>query len=259
MLSNAASPSLSHRLSPEPIDASVNHADDHTAPNAAAAADPTHEDTLAELLNNNREWARTMQSSSPGLLARLAQQQTPEILWIGCSDSRVPAEFVCGLGPGELFVHRNIANVVTHTDLSCLSVLQLRNIKDIYTTNREKLSCLPQAEQGNVLVELNVAKSVLNICHTTIVQNAWDRGQDLSVHGWVYNLEDGLIQDLSLCVNRKNEVDDIYAYVTAEAVKPAKRELSKTRTRRSSFLVEKSVTLVPDAVTVNGGVTVSVE
>ncbi|KAJ3392744.1 Hsp90 cochaperone [Entophlyctis sp. JEL0112] len=136
---------------------------------------------------------------------------------------------------------------------------ELRNIKDIYTTNREKLSCLPQAEQGNVLVELNVAKSVLNICHTTIVQNAWDRGQDLSVHGWVYNLEDGLIQDLSLCVNRKNEVDDIYAYVTAEAVKPAKRELSKTRTRRSSFLVEKSVTLVPDAVTVNGGVTVSVE
>ncbi|KAI9330991.1 carbonic anhydrase [Obelidium mucronatum] len=212
---------------------------------AASVHDPTHVDTLAELLNNNREWATSMRAANPGLLERLAKQQTPEILWIGCSDSRVPAEFVCGLGPGDLFVHRNIANVVTHTDLSCLSVIQyavdvlkvkhiivcghyqcggcltamsnkqyglidnwLRNIKDIYNTNKDKLAGLTPAEQATALIELNVAKSVLNICHTTIVQNAWDRGQELSVHGWCYQLEDGIIQDLKLCVNKKNEIDD---------------------------------------------------
>ncbi|KAJ3011423.1 UNVERIFIED_CONTAM: hypothetical protein HDU68_001680 [Siphonaria sp. JEL0065] len=232
--------------------------------------DPTHVDTLAELLNNNREWATSMRAANPGLLERLAKQQMPEILWIGCSDSRVPAEFVCGLGPGDLFVHRNIANVVTHTDLSCLSVIQyavdvlkvkhiivcghyqcggcltaisnkqyglidnwLRNIKDIYNTNKEKLAGLTHTEQATALIELNVAKSVLNICHTTIVQNAWDRGQELAVHGWCYQLEDGIIQDLKPCVDKKNEIDDIYAYVTADVAKTVKQR-SGSRTRKIS-------------------------
>ncbi|KAJ3099217.1 hypothetical protein HK100_004936 [Physocladia obscura] len=242
--------------------------------------DPTHVDTLAELLNNNREWATAIQATQPGLLEKLAKAQNPEILWIGCSDSRVPAEFICGLGPGDLFVHRNIANVVTHTDVSCLSVLQyavdvlkvkhvivcghyqcggclaamsnkqyglidnwLRNIKDIYMSNKATLKDLSPIEQGQALIELNVAKSVLNICHTTIVQNAWDRGQELSVHGWVYQLEDGLIQDLKLCVDKKDEVDDIYSYVTNETIKApagsARRKRKKSNMPASGVNVTK--------------------
>ncbi|KAJ3077150.1 hypothetical protein HDU98_007535 [Podochytrium sp. JEL0797] len=245
---------------------------------APSIHDPTHIDTLAELLNNNREWASSMRAANPGLLERLAKQQTPEILWI------VPAEFVCGLGPGDLFVHRNIANVVTHTDLSCLSVIQyavdvlkvkhiiicghyqcggcssamsqkqyglidnwLRNIKDIYNGNKDRLQGLTLEEQGNALVELNVAKSVLNVCHTTIVQNAWDRGQELSVHGWVYQLEDGLIQDLKLCVNKKNEVDEIYSYVTADLTKTAKQRTASKTPSKTRKAAEFPAVVVPDS------------
>ncbi|KAJ3247903.1 hypothetical protein HDU78_002656 [Chytriomyces hyalinus] len=213
-----------------------------------AGASCGSDDSLCIMLENNKEWAASMKEA--GLFEKLAQAQTPEILWIGCSDSRVPAEFVCGVGPGDLFVHRNIANVVTHTDLSCLAVLQyavdvlkvkhiivcghyqcggcmaamsskqygvidnwLRIIKDVYASNKCRMKSLSAEEQSDTLVELNVAKSVFNVCHTTIVQNAWDRGQELSVHGWVYRLEDGLINDLKLCMDNKDEIDALYSYV----------------------------------------------
>ncbi|KAI9335007.1 carbonic anhydrase 2 [Zopfochytrium polystomum] len=198
-----------------------------------------------------------MDMENPGLFERLAVQQTPEILWIGCSDARVPAESICGLGPGDLFVHRNIANVVVSTDMSLLSVLQyavevlkvrhvivcghyqcggclaamsnkqyglidnwLRNIKDVYQTNRRVLADVTDSsERADLLVELNVAKSVHNVCHTGIVQDAWDRGQKLSIHGWVYRLSDGHINDLKLCIEGQHEVESIYSYVTKSGLK----------------------------------------
>ncbi|KAJ3117294.1 hypothetical protein HK100_000855 [Physocladia obscura] len=184
--------------------------------NGKPKKDPTHIDTLAELLNNNREWATSMRVANPGLLEKLAKAQTPEILWIDAVD--VLKVKHCG-GCHSAMSNKQYGLIDNW----------LRNIKDIYTSNREKLQVLPQSEQTNVLIELNVAKSVLNICHTTIVQNAWDRGQELSVHGWVYQLEDGLIQDLSLCVNKKDEIDEIYAYVTNEVVKTSKRDRSSSR------------------------------
>ncbi|KAI9341435.1 carbonic anhydrase [Obelidium mucronatum] len=236
-----------------------------SSPSSATAAsarspDPTHDDTLSDVLEKNREWSNLQQVTNPGLFEKLALKQQPEILWIGCSDARVPAENICGLGPGDLFVHRNIANVVVHTDLSMLSVLQyavdilkvkyivvcghykcggcmsamsnkqfglidnwLRNIKDTYSANAERLEALDEAERGDVLVELNVAKSVYNLCHTTIVQNAWARGQYLSIHGWVYRLSDGRLEDLQLCINHKEEVTSIYSYVTNTGIHNAAR------------------------------------
>ncbi|KAJ3072100.1 hypothetical protein HDU98_004205 [Podochytrium sp. JEL0797] len=222
--------------------------------------DPTHTDTLGDVLERNRAWSVRQQKKNPGMFEKLALKQSPEILWIGCCDSRVPAENICGFGPGDLFVHRNIANVVVHTDLSMLSVLQyavdilkvkhiivcghykcggcnsamsqrqfglidnwLRNIKDIYAANAAQLDPLPEEERQDVLVELNVAKSVLNVCHTTIVQNAWARGQYLSVHGWVYRLSDGLLEDLQLCINHREEVTSVYTYVTNTGIPTAKR------------------------------------
>ncbi|TPX74062.1 carbonic anhydrase [Chytriomyces confervae] len=220
----------------------------------------THNGTLSDVLENNLQWSTHIQQTNPGLFEKLNLKQMPEILWIGCSDARVPAESICGLGPGDLFVHRNIANVVVHTDLSMLSVVQyavdilkvkhivvcghykcggcmsamsnkqfglidnwLRNIKDIYSANAERLDLLEEAEKGDVLVELNVAKSVWNLCHTTIVQNAWDRGQQLSVHGWVYRLSNGRIEDLQLCITQKDEVNSVYSYVTTTGIHTASR------------------------------------
>ncbi|KAI8851412.1 carbonic anhydrase [Chytridium lagenaria] len=204
----------------------------------------THGDTLSELLENNRIWSAKLRRDNPALLARLASEQTPEILWIGCSDSRVPAESIIGVGPGDLFVHRNIANVVCHTDLSMLSVLQyavdvlrvkhcggclaamsdkqyglidnwLRNIKDVYSANKHVLDQIEdKSERAHMLIELNVAKSVHNICNTTVVQNAWSRGQYLSVHGWCYRLDDACVRDLELCINNKDEVENVYMYAT---------------------------------------------
>ncbi|KAJ3247848.1 hypothetical protein HDU78_002929 [Chytriomyces hyalinus] len=220
----------------------------------------THNGTLSDVLENNLQWSTHIQQTNPGLFEKLSLKQMPEILWIGCSDARVPAESICGLGPGDLFVHRNIANVVVHTDLSMLSVVQyavdilkvkhivvcghykcggcmsamsnkqfglidnwLRNIKDIYSANAERLDLLEETEKGDVLVELNVAKSVWNLCHTTIVQNAWDRGQQLSVHGWVYRLSNGRIEDLQLCITQKDEVNSVYSYVTTTGIHTASR------------------------------------
>jgi carbonic anhydrase len=203
---------------------------------------------LANLFENNRNWAASIKKIQPDFFQKLSEQQTPEYLWIGCSDSRVPANEIVGLMPGEIFVHRNVANVVVHTDCNCLSVLQyavdvlkvkhimvvghygcggvraamgnqklglidnwLRNIKDIYRQHREKLEAIADEEQRvNLLCELNVVEQVNNVCHTTIVQDAWDRGQELAVHGWIYSIRNGALKDLRVCMTVKDQLDDIY-------------------------------------------------
>lgn len=204
-------------------------------------------DLLDNLLENNRRWAEEIKSQDPDFFEKLARQQTPEYLWIGCADSRVPANQITGLLPGEVFVHRNIANVVTHTDINCLSVLQyavevlkvkhvivcghygcggvqgalsdeplglidnwLRHIKDIYYVNREKFQFLREEDRLDRLCELNVIQSVANLCHTTTVQDAWRRGQNLTVHGWIYSLQDGLLRDLKVCFDEQGDIPDIY-------------------------------------------------
>ncbi|MES2260452.1 MAG: carbonate dehydratase [Pseudomonadota bacterium] len=194
---------------------------------------------LAKLLVNNRTWADSMVARDPDFFNRLAQQASPEYLWIGCSDSRVPANELLGLAPGDVFVHRNIANVVVHSDLNCLSVLQfaievlkvkhviivghygckgvhaamtgtrigladnwLRHVQDVAQKHERYLGdVLPSKERSERLCELNVVEQVVNVCQTTIVQDAWDRGQTLSVHGWVYGLKDGHLHDLEMTVS----------------------------------------------------------
>ena len=189
--------------------------------------------TLKHLFENNRVWAASIKEKDPDFFTRLSKQQAPEYLWIGCSDSRVPANQITNLQPGEVFVHRNIANVVVHTDLNCLSVLQfavevlkvkhiivcghygcggvkaalenrehglidnwLRHIKDVARFHKPKLEGLSREEELDLLCELNVKEQVINICNTTIVQNAWKQGRDLSVHGWIYSIENGILKDL---------------------------------------------------------------
>ncbi len=207
---------------------------------------------LDELFEKNRAWANRVKTSDPDFFEKLAAQQSPEYLWIGCSDSRVPANQIVGLLPGEVFVHRNVANVVVHTDLNCLSVLQyavdvlqvkyvivvghygcggiraayehtdnglidnwLRNIKDVQYNNRHKFAALDDEEQRlDLLCELNVTSQVANVCSTTIAQRAWRRGQQLSIHGWVYSLRDGLLKDLGCTVDSIEQVPDEYRIVS---------------------------------------------
>jgi carbonic anhydrase len=199
---------------------------------------PNGPSPLKELLNNNRAWAESEVARDPDFFNRLAQQASPEYLWIGCSDSRVPANELLGLAPGDVFVHRNIANVVVHTDLNCLSVLQfaidvlrvkhviivghygckgvhaamtgtrigladnwLRHVQDVHQKHDRYLGdVLTSAKRAERLCELNVVEQVANVCQTTIVQDAWDRGQDVTVHGWVYGLKDGLLHDLDMTI-----------------------------------------------------------
>ncbi len=194
---------------------------------------------LRQLVDNNREWAASMVAQDPDFFKKLVSQQSPEFLWIGCSDSRVPANEIVGLDPGELFVHRNVANVVVHTDLNSLSVLQfaidvlgvkhvivvghygcsgvraalerkrvgladnwLRHVQDVCIKHAQLLPDEMDAElRHDRLCELNVVEQVVNVCQTTIVQDAWDRGQDLTIHSWVYSLEDGLVRDLGMAVS----------------------------------------------------------
>jgi len=203
---------------------------------------------LEDLFANNRNWADEVKQADPLFFEKLAGQQSPEYLWIGCSDSRVPANQIVGLDPGEIFVHRNVANVVAHTDFNCLTVLQyaidvlkvkhvivvghygcggvkaayenadnglidnwLRNIKDVLSHNRERIETLPEGEQRvDLLCELNVTSQVANVCHTTIAQNAWARGQSLSVHGLVYSLRDGLLKDLDCTVTGPEQISEAY-------------------------------------------------
>ena len=211
--------------------------------------------SINKLLDNNARWAEGVRAQNPDFFEHLAQQQTPEYLWIGCSDSRVPANQIVGLGPGEVFVHRNVANLVVHTDFNCLSVLQyavevlkvkhiiicghygcggvaaalqnmehglidnwLRNIKDLYEQN-EMLFRGVESEQARVdaLCRVNVIGQVSNVSHTTIVQNAWQRGQDLSVHGWIYGIKDGLIKDLDTTLTGSDQVPAIYRLAGQES------------------------------------------
>lgn len=204
---------------------------------------------LKQLFDNNERWASEMRAQDPHFFEKLAKQQAPPYLWIGCADSRVPANQIVGLAPGEVFVHRNVANVVSHTDFNCLSVVQyavevlkvkhiivcghygcggvagalsdaplglidnwLRQIKDVYEVSN-KGETKPDV---NRLCELNVAAQVRNVCHTTIVQDAWRRGQELTVHGWIYALSDGILKDLDLCISNPDQVAEIYRMRGAE-------------------------------------------
>jgi len=194
--------------------------------------------TLKHLFDKNYRWASQIKEKDPDFFSQLSHQQAPEYLWIGCSDSRVPANEIVDLPPGEVFVHRNIANVVVHTDLNCLSVIQyavdvlrvkhiivcghygcggikaamenrehglidnwLRHIKDVYRFNADKLSGLKGDKKLDLLCELNVMEQVINVCNSTIVQNAWERGAELSVHTWVYSIEDGILKELQTCIS----------------------------------------------------------
>lgn len=205
--------------------------------------------SLQHLFDNNKAWADRIELEAPGFFKKLSAQQAPEYLWIGCSDSRVPANDIVGLLPGELFVHRNVANLVLHADINCLSVLQyaidvlkvkhiivcghygcgginaamnkqriglvdnwLRNIKDVYAMHRDEIEALEtEAERLNRLCELNVIEQVRNVCHTSVLQEAWDRGQELTVHGWVYSLRNGRIKDLRVSHSSADQIDNIYA------------------------------------------------
>lgn len=201
---------------------------------------------LATLFKKNREWAEAIHKRDPDFFATLSRQQAPEYLWVGCSDSRVPANEICGLLPGEIFVHRNVANIVVHSDLNCLSVMQyavdvlrvkhilivghygcggvraalenkkfglidnwLRHVQDVSAKYAEHLSCY-RDEPGRIdrLCELNVIAQVLNAAQTTVVQNAWDRGQDLAIHGWVYGLKDGRVRHLGISLSSAQELAD---------------------------------------------------
>lgn len=198
--------------------------------------------TLEPLFEKNRQWAEAITRDDPEFFTRLANQQTPDILWIGCADSRVPANQIIDLPAGEVFVHRNIANVVVHTDLNCLSVIQyavdvlkvrhiivcghygcggvaaamdgqqhglidnwLRHIKDVARFNQQELDACSDSTRLDRLCELNVAEQVKNVCQTTVVQNAWDRGQSLHVHGWIYDIHNGILEQSSECITSLNE------------------------------------------------------
>ena len=210
--------------------------------------------SLDRLIENNRQWADEMKAQDQAFFDKLIKQQTPEFLWIGCADSRVPANEIVGMMPGELFVHRNVANLVLHTDINCLAVMQyavdvlkikhilvvghyacggvraamddyqhgmidnwLRNIRDLYVRNRDEIESISD-EQKRVdrLCELNVIQQVSNVTHSTIVQNAWARGQELDIHGWIYSVADGLIKDLDVTVSNIDQVEDLYRMAPAQ-------------------------------------------
>lgn len=208
---------------------------------------------LSELLSNNRRWADGVKLRDPGFFDRLSRQQAPRFLWIGCSDSRVPANEIVGLLPGELFVHRNVANIVVHSDLNCLSVLQyavdvlrvehvivcghygcsgvevawkrtplglidnwLRHLQDVAERHRGRFTrAMTDAQATDRLAELNVLEQVANVCRTTIALDAWRRGQPLAVHGWIYGLQNGLLQDLGLSVTQESALPEVYQRVLA--------------------------------------------
>ena len=202
---------------------------------------------LQHLFDNNRAWAARMEREQPGFFSHLANQQNPKYLWIGCSDSRVPANQITGLEPGEVFVHRNVANVVVHSDLNALSVIQyavdflrvehilvvghygcggvlatlrgarvgladnwLRHVHDVKMRHRKRIDHLPVPEQEDVLCEMNVIEQVGNVALTNVIQDAWARGQKVAVHGWCYGLKDGLAKDLGVSMSRPDEVMGVF-------------------------------------------------
>jgi carbonic anhydrase len=203
---------------------------------------------LKKLFEQNKKWAKKLKESDPNFFLNLSKQQSPQYLWVGCSDSRVPANEIVGMLPGEVFVHRNIANLVIHTDLNCLAVIQyavevlkvkhiivcghygcggiqaalenkthglidnwIRNIKDLHRYHQAEIDSLQnEKEKNDLLCELNVIEQVGNISHTEIVQEAWKSGQKLTVHGWIYSIEDGILKDLNVCTTSLDEISKTY-------------------------------------------------
>src|SRR5689334_1026408 len=210
--------------------------------------------TLSHLFENNKAWAGRIRQQEPDFFSHLAQQQSPKYLWIGCSDSRVPANQILGLAPGDVFVHRNIANLVVHTDLNCLSVMQfavdvlkvkhilvvghygcsgvqaalrrtrigladnwLRHIQDVHEKHTRGVAAMHgEAAALSRLCELNVIEQVQNVCQTTIARDAWERGQELHVHGWIYGIADGLARDLGTTVSDYREATNVYRSALAK-------------------------------------------
>lgn len=205
--------------------------------------------TLDELLRNNRDWAERARREDPQFFERLSQQQAPKYLWIGCSDSRVPANQIMGLAPGEVFVHRNLANVMVHTDLNCMSVIQfavdvlkvehilvvghygcggvhaalsgtrigladnwIRHVGDVAQKHAALLESLAPEQRDDRLCELNAIEQAENVCLTTVVRDAWARGQKLSVHGWVYSLLDGRVRELGMDVDSAEQLEPAYEH-----------------------------------------------
>ena len=209
---------------------------------------------LNHLLKRNREWASQIKDDDPTFFQELSRQQSPEYLWIGCSDSRVPSSQLVNLPPGEMFVHRNVANIVGHTDLNCLSVIQfavevlkvrhiivcghygcggvqaalssgklglidnwLRHVQDVIQKHSFLVSEIDDETQRlRMLCELNVIEQVVNVCRTTIVEQAWEDGQDLTVHGWIYGLDDGIVRDLNLDISSQSDVARRYQVAIAD-------------------------------------------
>ena len=203
--------------------------------------------SIQDLFTHNRAWAAEMERHQPGFFTSLKNQQKPKYMWIGCSDSRVPANQITGLEPGEVFVHRNVANVVVHSDLNALSTIQfavemlkvehvmvvghygcggveaalknirigladnwIRHIQDVRDRHRDLLDAMPEPKRLNALVELNAIEQVVNVCQSTVLQDAWARGQPISVHGWVYGVHDGLLQDLKITVKGIDGLEVLY-------------------------------------------------
>ncbi|OED44904.1 carbonic anhydrase [Chromatiales bacterium (ex Bugula neritina AB1)] len=211
---------------------------------------------LQNLFDKNRQWSASVRAKEPEFFEKLSQQQAPEYLWIGCSDSRVPANQITDLQPGELFVHRNVANQVIHSDLNCLSVIQyavdylkvkhiivcghygcggvveatknsklgmidnwLRHVQDVKHKHEKALDRIANDQSlFNRMCELNVLEQVINVCQTTVVRDAWDRGQELAVHSWIYGLKDGLLSDLGMCVAAPGELESLYSESVASIV-----------------------------------------
>ncbi len=204
-------------------------------------------DSIDDLFVHNREWAAQMQRDRPGFFTKLMAQQKPKYMWVGCSDSRVPANQITGLEPGEVFVHRNVANVVVPTDLNCLSTIQyavdqlhvehlmvvghygcggvlaaledirvgladnwIRHVKDVRDRHRELIAAIEPSRRHDVLCELNVIEQVINVAQTTVMQDAWARGQKVHLHGWCYGLSDGIINNLHITLDGNQGIDTLY-------------------------------------------------
>ena len=228
--------------------------------------------SLDRLLDNNRQWAQRVAALDPTFFPRLAAQQSPEYLWIGCSDSRVPANEICGLLPGEIFVHRNIANIVLQSDLNCVSVIQfavellkvkhiivtghygcagvhvaledkrvgladhwIAHVRAVQSRHEDLLSRVPAGiEREDLLCELNVIEQVVNVCRLPVMQDAWARGQQVWVHGWVYGLKDGLVRDLGLAVGKRAHIDSLRRKAVSAwlAVREGRASLLSARPKR---------------------------
>lgn len=229
--------------------------------------------SISDLFDHNREWSERMRRERPGFFTRLEQQQAPKYMWIGCSDSRVPANQITGLDPGEVFVHRNVANIVVHSDLNALSAIQfavellkvehimvvghygcagvkaamagirvgladnwIRHIQDVRDRHHVMLESLPEDVQADALCELNVAEQVVNVAVSTVMVDAWSRGQKVTIHGWAFGVHDGLLQDLEISVDGTQSLEAIYKAavqrVRQKYSRPAQNDVVNVEPRR---------------------------